>query len=979
MSEVEGPGDHDLRAGLWSTGRGLSSRPTVRDPATSTTNHLVQFYEDDEFLAAAVAKFFAEGVSTDDLFLVVATEAHRQAIQRRLGDAGFDVAQALASGRLTMLDARESLAKFMRDGVPDAALFEREIGSLVNQRASRGARLRVYGEMVDVLWREGQRNAAIGLEELWNDLQCRHAFTLLCAYAMASFYKEPVALQRVCAVHTHVIDEPTVDGHAYEGPGTMLPPQYARRLDKEIEQRAEVEQALRSSLRELRHEISERRKIEEELRQSERELQLITDAVPVLVAYVGADQRYKFASASYERWFGHPVAEIRGKHIEEVLGVEAYRAVRPYMERALAGEAVTYEAELPYRDAGPRHIEATYVPQRAPDGSVAGFVGLVSDITERKNHELFRAAAAERAERLLKITAGIADAVSTAQVFEAVVDQVAEVIGASSAGLWLVEQDGRSARLVRAIGYDARAEEQLATLPLGSTATVPAIDAICRGQPIWLSSQAELVRAYPHLASLVTPGRSYRVCSLPLIAHGRTLGALALTMEDTRHAANGDERDFLLLVARYASQALERLRLFEAERRSRANADQAAERAEQLYRFAQVVVMAERLEQVFEAALDAIESTLGTKRAAILVFDDEGVMRFRAWRRLSDDYRRAVEGHSPWPRDALAPKPVLVVDVERDDALASYLPLLRREGIGSLAFVPLVTRAKLIGKFMVYYGEAHAYTAQDLELAGAIANHLASVIARFAAIAKLEETIRQNELFAGVLAHDLRNPLGAIITAAQLVLMRQEGEGDKNAKPLARIMTAGQRMTRMIDQLLDFTRARAGGGIELQLREADLAEICAQAVGELELAYSEWKIQTSVHGDSNGSWDADRLTQIISNLVANAGQHGDAEGGIRVAVDGRPADQVCLEVHNKGTIPEPLLPTLFDPFRRTRQRHDQSRGLGLGLFIVRELARAHGGTVDVTSSEDAGTTFTVRLPRHAQSGSHARAGAQRGS
>jgi signal transduction histidine kinase len=296
--------------------------------------------------------------------------------------------------------------------------------------------------------------------------------------------------------------------------------------------------------------------------------------------------------------------------------------------------------------------------------------------------------------------------------------------------------------------------------------------------------------------------------------------------------------------------------------------------------------------------------------------------------------------------------------------MTSYQALFRREGIGSLAFIPLVTRGRLLGKFMVYYSEAHEYQPHELELAGAIANHLASVAARFAAVAKLEETIRQNELFAGVLAHDLRNPLGAIMTSAQVVLMREEGEGDKNQKPLARILTSGQRMTRMVDQLLDFTLARAGGGIEIHPRDTNLADLCNQAIGEFELSYPQWNVQQEIHGDQNGIWDSDRMLQVISNLVANAGQHGDLSSGIVIKLDGERSACVTFEIYNKGTVPEALLPTLFDPFRGTRHRRGQSRGLGLGLFIVKEIVRAHGGTVDVSSSLEAGTTFTIQMPRH---------------
>jgi signal transduction histidine kinase len=295
--------------------------------------------------------------------------------------------------------------------------------------------------------------------------------------------------------------------------------------------------------------------------------------------------------------------------------------------------------------------------------------------------------------------------------------------------------------------------------------------------------------------------------------------------------------------------------------------------------------------------------------------------------------------------------------------MEAFLPLFREERIGSLAFIPLVTRGQLIGKFMIYYREPHQYSPNELELAASIASHVASVTARFAAIARLEETIRYNELFAGVLAHDLRSPLGAIMTAAQIVSMRQEGQGDGSTKPISRILSSGQRMARMIGQLLDVTRARAGGGIQVEPSEMNLANLCTQAIGELQLAFPSWTIKREITGELDGTWDPDRLSQIVSNLVSNAGQHGRPEGSITVRLDGRAPDTVTLEVHNDGSIPASIMPSLFDPFRGTRKARDSSRGLGLGLFIVKEIAEAHGGTVQVASSAAEGTTFVVRLPR----------------
>ena len=176
-------------------------------------------------------------------------------------------------------------------------------------------------------------------------------------------------------------------------------------------------------------------------------------------------------------------------------------------------------------------------------------------------------------------------------------------------------------------------------------------------------------------------------------------------------------------------------------------------------------------------------------------------------------------------------------DVETDPALAPYLAVFRRERIGSLAFIPLVAGGRLIGKFMVYYERPRGFSPSKVDMATAIANHVAAACARFASVAQLEQTVRFNEMFAGILGHDLRNPLGAIMASAELALRRDEG--GKVAKPIARILSSGHRMARMIDQLLDFTRVRVGAGIPLQARPGDLFAVLRQVTDELEPAHPD--------------------------------------------------------------------------------------------------------------------------------------------
>jgi len=328
-----------------------------------------------------------------------------------------------------------------------------------------------------------------------------------------------------------------------------------------------------------------------------------------------------------------------------------------------------------------------------------------------------------------------------------------------------------------------------------------------------------------------------------------------------------------------------------------------------------------------------------------------------------------VEGHSPWPRDARDPKPVLIPDVANEPTLASFLPLFQKEQIGALAFIPLVAAGRLFGKFMVYYDGPYELSAQELAMASAIANHLGSVTARFSLVAELKQSVRFYEMFTGILGHDLRNPLGAIMTAAQIAVMR--GEGERLAKPLSRILTSGERMARMIDQLLDLTRVRVGRGIPLDAKRFDIVSMLGQVIDEIDVANPHWTLRLEHSGDTEGFWDMDRLSQVFSNLVANAVQHGSVEHGVVVRVDGSAQQLVRIDVHNGGKIAETLLPVLFEPLASTERRRDKSHGLGLGLFISREIVRAHAGTIDVRSNDD-GTTFTVLLPRSVPAASEPR-------
>src|SRR4029078_3076452 len=153
-----------------------------------------------------------------------------------------------------------------------------------------------------------------------------------------------------------------------------------------------------------------------------------------------------------------------------------------------------------------------------------------------------------------------------------------------------------------------------------------------------------------------------------------------------------------------------------------------------------------------------------------------------------------------------------------------------------------------------------------------------------AAQTELTRTLQYNEMFAGILGHDLRNPLNAILAAAQLLERRTSVPA--LATPLERILTSDDRMARMIEQLLDFTRVRVGRGLELQCAAVALAEICAHTVEELRTANPAAQIEVHAHGDLRGHWDSDRIAQVVSNLVGNAIEHGEPGAPVGVTPAG---------------------------------------------------------------------------------------------
>jgi two-component system sensor histidine kinase/response regulator len=227
---------------------------------------------------------------------------------------------------------------------------------------------------------------------------------------------------------------------------------------------------------------------------------------------------------------------------------------------------------------------------------------------------------------------------------------------------------------------------------------------------------------------------------------------------------------------------------------------------------------------------------------------------------------------------------------------------------------------------------------------------------------ELREMLHLNEMFVAAVSHDLRSPLSTVMMGAALL---DNAVTDPTAKrAVARISSGASRMAGMLDQLYDLASARLAGGLALDLREADIRVLADKVFEELRLAYPDRSLIVQYdHGSIVGLWDEQRLGQVFTNLVGNAFRHGARGEDVRVVVGGA-SPVLVVEVHNGGEIPAELRPHLFDPFRRGS--HAARDSLGLGLYIVRQIVLAHGGTIEFSSSAEAGTTFRMTLPRRTE-------------
>lgn len=623
----------------------------------------------------------------------------------------------------------------------------------------------------------------------------------------------------------------------------------------------------------------------------------------------------RVADPTYQAWFAGT-----GRRVEP-----GGRAIA----RALAtGEEITdEELDIVAVDGARRTLLNSAYPIRDAGGKLAGAVAVHVDVTDR--------ARAERAEQLLS---EIGVALSESLEPEVTLGTLARLVAARFAACCVIGATDERGEIHQLIAEFARDIPPEASRRLLGRLSTEAGDAVARQalrsrrSVLMSSAGGAWAPGAPEPDERSAGSDADSLLAVPLLTHGRALGVLAMIR--LAPARRYDARDVALAdeIGRRAALAFDNGRL---------------------HRQAQAALEA-RAESLAE-----LEAFMAASPVGLAVLD-RGLRFVRV-----NDLLSSLNG--------------LPADQHLGKMLCEVIPPAKADQIAPLIRRALASGEPVLDRALTFDPPAEGGPARHFLLsvipllsAGGKTRAAGLVLSEVTRIKEAEEALTRQaafrERFIGILAHDLRTPMHAIAFSAR-TLMQQADAPAPWLSTLTRIQRAADRMARMVSDLLDLTRCRHESGIAVTRAPADLEEITRAVLAELEAAHPGREILLSVTGDVRADLDADRMAQVVSNLASNALDYGPPGTAVEVDLTGGD-DPLTLAVHNFGApIPAECLATIFEPFRygpRAPSADSPTGGLGLGLFIVRAIVQAHGGSVSAVSSAEAGTTFTARLPRARQ-------------
>jgi PAS domain S-box-containing protein len=755
--------------------------------------------------------------------------------------------------------------------------------------------------------------------------------------------------------------------------------------------------------------LHERHEADARLRASYAELEAVFRAVPVGLCVFDRELRWVRVNDRLAALNGFPPEAHVGRRPRDLLGALGADAEAQLARVLESGEPlrdVVLEGETP-ADPG---VRRTWVEQWHPiagdDGAVLGVSVVAEDVTERQRADAERARlhAAERAARaraednerrlaqLQRVTAALSAASSTADVARAVLEAGRETFGATAATmLEVVEEEGEGEaggggarlRVVAALGFSDDARRGWDARPL--SAASPITEAIRDQRVLWYRDAAERAARWDGPA----PAGFEAAVLVPLLLDDRALGGWALAFPEPRAFAD-DECAFLLTLGRQAAQALERARLFEAEREAR-------RRAEALQRLTAALVRLRALEEIGEFASRELCDVLGAQTcwlgrltadgAAVETLGAHGTPAAGA-RRLAADAAGPVgdalrDARPRWWPDRASLRRAYPHDGDAAGEATAVLPLVVGEGAA----------ARPVGALRVGFRAPQPFDAESRAFLLALAQQCAQAIERarladeaaraLAAAererARAEEASLAKSGFLATMSHELRTPLNAIAGHAELIELGIHGPvTDAQLGALGRVQRAQRLLLSRINDVLNYARLEAGH-VAFEVRPTPVADVVREVLPMVEPQLAARGLTLRVALDDGPgeapllAWaDREKLGQVLLNLLSNAikftppGRDG-VPGRIDVALATRAGTPGVVYVLVRDTgigIPRDRQAAVFEPFVQVDQKLTRMQeGTGLGLAISRDLARGMGGELRVRSVEGEGATFTVTLRR----------------
>ncbi|WNG60517.1 PAS domain S-box protein [Archangium gephyra] len=650
-------------------------------------------------------------------------------------------------------------------------------------------------------------------------------------------------------------------------------------------------------------------------RPSEERLRAMLDQAPAAIFAKDAEGRYLYSNRYQQRLVGRPLEEILGRDDAALFPRPLADALRLQDAQVLEGHTRTFEEVIEF-DTGPRTYLSTKFPLPGGEGLPTALGGISLDITAREQAEQ---ALRESEERFRLLVEGVEDYAIH------LLDTEGRIISWNTGAERIMGYTQREV-LGRHIALFHPPEERDAGQPEQCLRT-----AVTRGHCRMEGQRVRKDGSRFWAEFVITALRDEA---------GVLRGFSQFTRDTSRRKRAEQAQAFFLEAGTLLSQSLD---VASTLRKITSLA------VRHLCDYCMVDLLGE------DGQLHRLELAARDPAAQALI---ERARPYPPLMGSGSPVSRALENG-----EALAVPELTPAWLDASARNAEHRAVLEELGPKSVALVPLVARGRRLGIINLAWTRPHTVGgfAEDLEVARGLADRAAVAIDNARLYQQAQEAVRVREDVVAIVSHDLRNPLNAISLSA--TLLEREAVNERTTRAARRITAAAERASGMIRDLLDFTQARVGGGIPIHPQPLDFHEHVRRVVEEVRLAWPGRRIDIQASGEGQGEADEGRLAQVVTNLVGNALQHSPPGTPVRVSTRGVDSS-LLMEVHNEGpAITAELLPMLFEPYRRGAEAGPGRGSLGLGLYITRQIVLGHGGSVDVCSTPEDGTTFTVRLPR----------------